>query len=151
MTIIRGRRDPPHTHSPPLSDSVARLLLLPPIPQDQSYHEFADRRTLFGTPNFWNVVSNFPLIVIGLAGLRQFQRNPGTLFLGIMSTGFGSSYYHLDPNDRTLFLDRLPMSVTNTAARITGFSPWRFTHWPNSLSSTTTCLFGWILAERTYS
>ncbi len=80
--------------------SLAGLLLLPPIPQDQSYHKFADQRTLFGVPNFWNVVSNFPFIAIGLVGLRQFHRNPVTLllFLGILSTGFGSSYYHLDPN-----------------------------------------------------
>ena len=94
--------------------SLAGLLLLPPIPQDQSYHKFADQRTLFGVPNFWNVVSNFPFIAIGLVGLRQFHRNPVTLllFLGILSTGFGSSYYHLDPNDRTLFWDRLPISVT---------------------------------------
>ena len=26
-------------------------------------------------------------------------------------TGFGSFYYHLDPNDRTLFWDRLPMAI----------------------------------------
>ncbi len=26
-------------------------------------------------------------------------------------TGFGSAYYHLDPNDRTLFWDRLPMAI----------------------------------------
>ena len=35
--------------------SLAALLLLPPILQDQSYHRFADERTLFGIPNFWNV------------------------------------------------------------------------------------------------
>ena len=34
------------------------------------------------------------------------------LFLGILLTGFGSSYYHLDPNDHTLFWDRLPMSIS---------------------------------------
>jgi hypothetical protein len=28
-----------------------------------------------------------------------------------MMTGFGSGYYHVDPNDRTLFWDRLPMAV----------------------------------------
>jgi hypothetical protein len=28
--------------------SLAGLLLLPPIPQDQNYHHFADQRTLFG-------------------------------------------------------------------------------------------------------
>jgi hypothetical protein len=38
--------------------SLLGLLLLRAIPQDQAYHLFADRRTLFGVPNFWNVVSN---------------------------------------------------------------------------------------------
>ena len=45
--------------------SLAALLLLPPILQDQSYHRFADERTLFGIPNFWNVVSNVPFIAVG--------------------------------------------------------------------------------------
>jgi len=46
-------------------------------------------------------------------GLRQFHRDPATLviFLGIFLTGFGSSYYHWDPSDRTLFWDRLPMTL----------------------------------------
>ena len=94
--------------------SLLALLLLPPIPQDQSYHQFADTRTLLGVPNFWNVVSNIPFIVIGALGLRQSRRDPAVilLFLGILLTGFGSSYYHLDPNDRTLFWDRLPMAIS---------------------------------------
>ena len=93
--------------------SLVALLLLPPILQDQDYHQFADHRTLFGVPNFWNVISNFPFIVIGAAGLRRFHRDPAVivLFLGITLTGFGSSYYHWDPNDRTLFWDRLPMAL----------------------------------------
>jgi hypothetical protein len=88
-------------------------LLLPPIPQDQGYHQFADKRTLIGVPNFWNVVSNIPFIAIGAIGLRQLHRDPAIvlLFLGILLTGFGSSYYHLDPSDRTLFWDRLPMAI----------------------------------------
>ena len=44
--------------------SLAGLSLIPPIPQDQSYHQFADQRTLFGIPNFWNVVSNLPFIAV---------------------------------------------------------------------------------------
>jgi hypothetical protein len=32
--------------------SLAGLLLLPPILQDQSYHQFADQRTFFGVRNF---------------------------------------------------------------------------------------------------
>jgi Ceramidase len=93
--------------------SLAGLLLLPPIPQDQDYHQFADRRTLLGIPNFWNVVSNLPFIAVGAAGLWRFRDSPITivLFLGILLTGFGSSYYHWDPNDGTLFWDRLPMTL----------------------------------------
>jgi hypothetical protein len=29
--------------------SLAGLLLVPPIPQDQSYHQFADQRSIFGS------------------------------------------------------------------------------------------------------
>jgi len=93
--------------------SLIGLLLLPPITQDQNYHDFADQRTILGIPHFWNVVSNLPFVAVGLAGLLQFRRNPAIafLFLAIMMTGFGSGYYHLDPNDRTLFWDRLPMTI----------------------------------------
>jgi len=97
-----------------MAASLLALLLLPPIPQDQDYHQFADKRTSLGVPNFWNVVSNIPFIVIGAIGWRQFHRDPAIimLFLGILLTGFGSSYYHLDPSDRTLFWDRLPMAIS---------------------------------------
>src|SRR4029077_4856681 len=93
--------------------SLFGLLLLPPIPQDQGYHNFADQRTLLGIPHFWNVVSNLPFIAIGAAGLRRFHRHAATfvIFLGIFLTGFGSSYYHWSPSDSTLFWDRLPMTL----------------------------------------
>jgi hypothetical protein len=96
-----------------MAASFAGLLLLPPIPQDQSYHHFADQRTLLGVPNFWNVISNLPFIAVGAAGLRRFHRDPATfvMFLGIFLTGFGSSYYHWDPSDSTLLWDRLPMTL----------------------------------------
>jgi hypothetical protein len=45
-----------------MAASLAVLLLLPPTPQDQRYHEFSDQRSLLGIPNFWNVVSNLPFI-----------------------------------------------------------------------------------------
>src|SRR5271155_1101190 len=100
-----------------MSASLAGLLLLPPIPQDQSYHQFADQRAIFGIPNFWNVVSNLPFLAVGAAGLWRFRDDPATivLFLGIFLTGIGSSYYHWDPNDRTLFWDRLPMTLAFAA------------------------------------
>jgi Ceramidase len=93
--------------------SLAGLLLLPPIPQDQSYHHFADRHTLLGVPNFWNVISNLPFILVGAVGLWQFHRDPATtvIFLGIFLTGFGSAYYHWNPSDGTLIWDRLPITL----------------------------------------
>jgi hypothetical protein len=97
--------------------SLGGLLLLPPIPQDQTYHQFADQRTIFGIPNFWNVVSNLPFLVVGAAGLRRFRQNPATVvfFLGVFLTGVGSSYYHWNPNDDTLFWDRFPMTLSFAA------------------------------------
>jgi hypothetical protein len=93
--------------------SLAGLLPLPPLLQDQSYHQFADQRELFGVPNFWNVVSNVPFIAVGAVGLWRFRGDATTivLFTGIFLTGFGSSYYHWNPNDVTLFWDRLPMTL----------------------------------------
>jgi hypothetical protein len=93
--------------------SLAGLLLLPPIPQDQAYHDFADQRTVFDIPNFWNVVSNLPFIAVGAAGLSRFRHKSAlfVLFLGIFLTGFGSSFYHWNPNDGSLFWDRLPMTL----------------------------------------
>jgi hypothetical protein len=97
--------------------SLAALLLVPPIPQDQSYHQFADQRTIFGIPNFWNVVSNFPFLAVGVAGLRRFRGDVATVvfFLGVFLTGIGSSYYHWNPNNTTLFWDRLPMTLSFAA------------------------------------
>ena len=93
--------------------TLLALLPLPPLLQDQNYHQFADQRELFGVPNFWNVASNLPFIAVGAIGLAQIRRDAITfvLFAGIFLTGFGSSYYHLDPNDDTLFWDRLPMTL----------------------------------------
>jgi hypothetical protein len=97
--------------------SLGGLLMLPPIPQDQSYHQFADQRAIFGVPNFWNVVSNIPFLAVGAVGLRRCRSDPPAVvfFLGVFLTGIGSSYYHWDPNDDTLFWDRLPMGLSFAA------------------------------------
>ena len=89
------------------------MLFVPPIPQSQIYHGFADQRTLFGIPNFWNVVSNLPFVLVGAAGLHYLRSNlsAGVFFLGVFLTGFSSSYYHWAPDDAGLFWDRLPMSI----------------------------------------
>ena len=97
-----------------MAASLAVLVLLPKIPQDQAYHVFADQRALVGIPNFWNLVSNIPFVVVGAGWARAFSRRSfcsSAFFL----TGIGSAYYHWDPNDGTLFWDRLPMTISFAA------------------------------------
>jgi hypothetical protein len=42
-----------------------------PIPQDHGYHLFADRRTLFGNPNFNDVVSSIGFALGALSFFRM--------------------------------------------------------------------------------
>jgi hypothetical protein len=93
--------------------SLAGLFLfVPVVPQDQAYHQLADRRAFLGIPNFWNVVSNIPFLLIGAAGLRLAgPPSMKVIFLGIFLVGFGSSYYHWAPSDAPLIWDRLPMTI----------------------------------------
>lgn len=103
------------------------VALQAPIPQPSAYHAFADQRHLLGVPNFWNVASNLPFLIVGLAGLRELaSRCPqGALpslkvayvwfFLGVMLVGLGSGYYHLAPSNDSLTWDRLPMTLVSMA------------------------------------
>jgi hypothetical protein len=112
-----------------LTAAVALIfLLLPRIPQPEAYHLFADRRSLFGIPNFADVASNLPFALVGIWGLIFLLRSdsneatarflePGErwpylfVFVGLLLTAFGSSYYHLSPNNSRLVWDRLPMTI----------------------------------------
>jgi len=93
------------------------FLLLKPFAQNAHYHSFANETSLFGIPNFANVVSNVGFILGGILGLITcFKRtifNPICLSLvaGIFLTGFGSGYYHYAPNNSTLMWDRIPMTI----------------------------------------
>jgi hypothetical protein len=108
--------------------AVVVLFSRPPLPQNLAYHNFADQRTLLGVPNFWNVVSNVPFLIVGAIGVTLVLRRPDErtherfiisaerwpyffFFLGIGLTAFGSSYYHLEPNNDRLLWDRLPMGL----------------------------------------
>ena len=92
---------------------------LEPIPQDLAYHEFADQRALLGIPNFWNVATNAPFLIVGLLGLTSLSRLPGTALclpcivfcVGVALVSFGSAHYHRVPSNATLVWDRLPMTV----------------------------------------
>jgi hypothetical protein len=100
--------------------SIVSVLFLKAIPQDNSYHHFADRRTWMGIPNGLNVLSNLPFLIVGFMGFLQLKKNKtiqnmsviyGILFFGIILTGLGSAYYHYYPDNNTLVWDRLPMTV----------------------------------------
>lgn len=100
------------------------IIALPPVPQDLDYHLFADRRTLWGIRNALNVLSNVPFFIVGVAGLLALRRTAAAvpmerwhvwsytaLFTGLALTAFGSSYYHLAPDNARLVWDRLPMTI----------------------------------------
>jgi hypothetical protein len=98
---------------------------VPPIPQPDWYHDFADQRSFFGIPNSLDVVSNLPFIVVGVYGLialyakhsritfigRWERISYAVLFFGALLTGFGSAYYHWAPDNDTLVWDRMPMTI----------------------------------------
>jgi len=94
-------------------------LLSSPIAQDPAYHLFADYRTLLGVPNFWNVLSNLPFIIVGALGFRVSLKDTDdplrnawlVFFAGVFLTAFGSGYYHLAPDNETLAWDRLTMTI----------------------------------------
>jgi hypothetical protein len=103
--------------------------LLPRFAQPLAYHLFADRRSFLGIPNFCDVASNMSFAIIGIWGLvfllrtNSYQKSGPFVdrrerwpylfvFLGLLLTAFGSSYYHLAPNNTSLVWDRLPMTIT---------------------------------------
>ena len=100
-----------------LLSTVSTFVWLNAIPQNQDYHGFADNHTHLGIPNFWNVISNLGFVIVGVWGIQGSGRTESlktikwVLFAGILLTGFGSAYYHLNPNNQTLVPDRLPMTI----------------------------------------
>ena len=91
---------------------VSLLIWAPPLHQNVSYHDFADRRTILDIPDFWDVISNALFLVVGLMGLLSFRDQASRiLFFGVFCTSLGSAYYHLAPDNARLFWDRLPMTV----------------------------------------
>jgi hypothetical protein len=98
-------------------------VVMPAMPQPLTYHAFADCRTLWSIPNFFNVLSNLPFLVAGLMGLAILWRGGGdfvdareqvpylVFLLGALLTGLGSAWYHLAPDNGRLVWDRLPMTL----------------------------------------
>lgn len=110
-----------------LAGFAAFLLLValfaPAVAQPPHAHAFADQRALWGLPHALDVLSNLPFAIAGVLGLLRLRATPATalgegeraaarlFFIGLLVTAFGSSWYHLSPDDAGLAVDRAAMSV----------------------------------------
>lgn len=93
------------------------LIFYGPIVQWTSYHDFADKRSICGIPNFMDTLSNITFLFAGLFVLFYIKKFPKEyyLFFSAMIVSlcflfFGSVFYHLAPSDARLVLDRLPIA-----------------------------------------
>ena len=104
--------------------AMAAAFLLPAMPQPPAYHDFADSRRMLGMANFLDVTSNAAFLLVGVAGivvalLPRTRLVTGAerllyvvFFVGMVLTAGGSAYYHLAPDNETLFWDRVPMTIS---------------------------------------
>lgn len=113
--------------------AITLACLCPAVAQYADYHAFADQRTLWGLPFAMDVLSNAPFALLGVWGLvrlriwqRPLARRVGfavqlpcdvqlplarLFFGGLVLTALCSGYYHLQPDDQGLTIDRLGMLV----------------------------------------
>jgi len=103
--------------------AVIAIMTQDPIAQDPAYHLFADTRGILNLQNFWNIISNFPYLIVGVLGLYKVVRSSRIeiltefrlayilFFFAVAMVSLGSAYYHLLPDNSTLVWDRLPMTV----------------------------------------
>lgn len=105
------------------------VCMLPAIPQPPAYHEFADRRPVFGLANGLDTLSNGLFLLaggLGLACLRSASQRgafsdrreawPYALFfVAVILIGFASGFYHLAPDNERLVWDRAAMALAFTA------------------------------------
>ena len=104
--------------------TVLVVIIIPPVSQDPEYHNFEDQRSISGIAHFWNVVTNIPFILLGIIGFFKIYKQDLkgrlphlfkaylTFFMGLVLTGLGSAYYHLNPSNSTLVGDRMAITIT---------------------------------------
>lgn len=94
-----------------------------PMAQPALYHVFADQRGWLGVPFAMDVLSNLPFAGFGLAGLLYLRRQRAArldavqlslaalFFGGLLLTAVCSAWYHWQPDDAGLAVDRLGMAT----------------------------------------
>lgn len=102
---------------------LALALFGPVVAQPAQYHAFADQRAIWGLPYAMDVLSNLPFALTGLLGLwRLWVLPPRTLgnvqramaalfFAGLLLTSIASGWYHWQPDDAGLAIDRTAMAI----------------------------------------
>ncbi len=95
----------------------------PTVVQSSHYHAFADQRSLLDVPNMMDVLSNLAFTCFGVVGawrirllpqgvLSPAQTNLARLFFaGLVLTAAFSGWYHLQPEDHGLAIDRYGMTI----------------------------------------
>lgn len=83
----------------------------------EHYHHFVDERSFFGTHRFFDTVSNIGFLLVGILFTKEMllkgekDSNLILVTIGTILIFFGSSYYHLLPENSRLLWDRLPISI----------------------------------------
>jgi hypothetical protein len=102
----------------------AIALLIQEMPAQESYHQFADKRTFIETPNFLNVVSNSLFLIPSFLGIELLALNNAfskeryeravyfTFFICAGLIALGSTLYDLNPNAYSLMWRRLPIAMS---------------------------------------
>ena len=102
---------------------LAVALLGPALAQPGQHHAFADTRAMWGLPYAMDVLSNLPFALAGVAGcaylfglparsVSNVQRAMALLFFaGLIFTAAASSWYHWQPDDAGLAIDRCGMAI----------------------------------------
>lgn len=142
---------------------IAAMVIHGPIAQFAHYHEFADTRTLDGLPNAADVLSNIGFALVSIWGFWALRGKtnlpsiaaawPGyAVFLGAVAlTAFGSSFYHLMPNNDRLVWDRLPIALACAgllagAYAETHASPQRWLL-PTLIAAAVASVFYWLMID----
>ena len=95
----------------------------PSVDQSAHYHAFADQRRLLGIPNLMDTLSNLAFACFGAVGLWWVGRRPAVgqgrvqhnlarlFFFGLIATAVLSGWYHLQPDNDGLAMDRHGMTI----------------------------------------
>ncbi len=81
---------------------VVAVFLFPAIPQNEAYHNFADKRALLSIPNFLNVASNAFFLLVGASGIAFVFRSPSK-----------DKVYLIDSRERWPYFAFLPWRCDN--------------------------------------